>query len=365
MQNNKIIYQITPYYPPHLGGLENCVKKIAQKLTKLQYDVRVITSAMGLSDKNRPDATIPVTYLRSIEIAHTPISFHLPFELNKIPSNSLLHIHISNAFFPEVASFMARLKKLKYIIHFHIDVESSGIFGFVLPFYKKFILAKVLKNAQKIICLTESQKKLLIKKYHIEDKSIVIIPNGVEEKYYLERIKKQTNSITRLLFVGRLSPQKNLVMLIKSLLLTNSRCELHIVGSGDQNESLQNLARELQLKNVYFHGQKKEDELIQYYFDSDIFILPSKNEGMSLALLEAAAAGLPIITTDLPQTRSFITDGAVFVNDYTPTGFANAIDSLIQNSSIRSMMSKHNKNLALKYSWDKVAKKIDMIYKAL
>src|SRR5947199_10510286 len=74
------IIQVTSYYPPHLGGMENCAAQIAEGFADKGYAVSVYTSDIGYCRKEAPDSKARVHYLKSIELAHTPILFTLYFD---------------------------------------------------------------------------------------------------------------------------------------------------------------------------------------------------------------------------------------------------------------------------------------------
>src|SRR5437667_2415438 len=151
------------------------------------YTVSVYTPNIGYSRKAVSNAKVQVYYLKSIEFAHTPIIFTLFFRLLALPRHALIHLHIAQAFSPEIVYLISKLKGIAYIAHIHLDVDPSGPLGFLLETYKKWFLKRVLKSATKIICLSEPQKKLIATKYALSLDSIVVIANGVAEKYFIEK----------------------------------------------------------------------------------------------------------------------------------------------------------------------------------
>lgn len=363
------IYQIVPYYPPSLGGMQKCVKIISDLLSDRGYRVTVLTSDVGINE-NRNDKkkytkeNLTVKYLASIEIANTPISYSLIPELLKIPKDALVHLHIANAYFPELVYLVSKIKGFKYIAHLHIDVERSGKAGYLLPIYKSFILKTVLKNADKVIVLTDSFSDLLINKYGIGKSKIVVIPNGVDERFF---IKKQVNTIApySILFVGRLSPQKNLTVLINAFSKLKLNANLTIVGEGSEEVKLKKLVSSYGITKVNFVGRKDENELIPYYAKADIFCLPSNTEGMSLAMLEAMASGLPMAAADLPQYRNIVEKGTYFVKNNTSDEYLKAIMELLTNPKLRKTMSLSNIKTASQYKWNKILLMIEKVYLAI
>ncbi len=158
-QTRPTVIHVTSYYPPHLGGQQNVVARIAEGFVDKGYAVSVYTSDRGYSQNTMPNPKSWVHYLKSIELAHTPIIFTLFFRLLALPRHSLIHLHVGQAFSPEIVYLISKLKGIPYIAHIHMDVDPSGPCGFLLEPYKKWFLKPVLKSATKIICYAETQKK--------------------------------------------------------------------------------------------------------------------------------------------------------------------------------------------------------------
>ena len=138
------IIQITPGYPPRLGGAENVAKEISERLASKSHPVKVFTSDIGCEKgKLKSIKNLKISYLRSWEFAHTFIIPSLFFELLKVPQNSIIHLHTSGeAFVPEIIYLISKIRKIPYIAHFHADAEPSGTLGFLVPLYKLFFLKK-------------------------------------------------------------------------------------------------------------------------------------------------------------------------------------------------------------------------------
>src|SRR5579863_2729020 len=96
------IVHITSYYPPHLGGMENVAAQVAEGFVDKGYGVSVYTSDKGYFQNAAPHSKSQVHYLKSIEFAHTPIIFSLFFRLLALPRHTLIHLHVSQAFSPEI-----------------------------------------------------------------------------------------------------------------------------------------------------------------------------------------------------------------------------------------------------------------------
>ena len=358
------IAHVVSYYPPHLGGMENCAAQIAEGFVDKGYRVSAYTSNIGYSENVAPDFKSCVHYLKSIEFAHTPIIFTLLFRLLALPSRSVIHLHVSQALSPEIVYLVSRVKRIPYVVHIHLDVDASGPLGFLLDPYKKVFLKRVLQSAAKIICLSEPQKLLIAAKYAIPLKSIVVIPNGVAEMYFIGE-KTRKNSVLHLLFVGRLAPQKNLSLLIEAVSQMRANVFLDIVGEGEEREKIEALIQKYSLHNVKLHGKKTGQELLEMYKLADIFVLPSLKEGISLSMLEALAAGLPVVASDAPEIRPILHDCGVLIKEPTPTNYAQALDEMLLQEDTLQKLSALAVQKARAYSWSNVLNSIEHVYEEL
>jgi glycosyltransferase involved in cell wall biosynthesis len=363
------IVQITSFYPPHLGGMENVVKEISENLAGRGHKVTVFSSDAGCKkSKSISIKNLEVHYLKSFEIAHTPIIPSLFFELLKIPRNSIIHLHIAQSFTPEIVSLVFKIRKIPYIAHIHIDVGPSGKLGFLLPLYKKVLLKKVLRNASKIVVPSRDYIDLVSKKYEISKNKICKVPNGVDLNNFKNRAGKLHDPL-RLLFVGRLSKQKNIPLLIKSfkkIIEKNiSNTVLNIVGDGEEKSNIVNMIKAEKLeKKVILHGELRGKELFSIYSNSDIFILTSDYESFGMVLIEAMASGLPIIANDIPALRNVVENNKTgLLVKPEPEDFAKAFEKLVSNPQLREKLIKNGLEEVNKYNWDKIVKKIEDVYR--
>ena len=358
------IIQITSYYPPHLGGMENVIREISESLVKKGHQVEVFTSNIGYKkEKLKSIKNLKVYYLKSFVFANTPIMPSLFFYLMKIPRDSILHLHVAPAFIPEVVYLISRIKKIPYIAHIHLDIKRSGKLGFLLPLYKNIILKRVLKSASKIIVLSEEYKTLINKKYNIFD-NIIIIPNGVGKEFFINK-KNISPNHTNLLFVGRLSTQKNIPKLIDCVSLIKNKVVLDIVGDGEKKTEIGKLIYNKKLNNVILHGQKTGKKLINFYKNADIFIMTSDIEAMPLVLLEAMASNTPIVASDVLGIHEIVGESGILVNPPTPDNFAKAIDNLIEDKILMDILSKRGRKKAKNYDWNKIMERLEDVYRVL
>ncbi|MFC2154206.1 glycosyltransferase, partial [Candidatus Altiarchaeota archaeon] len=110
---------------------------------------------------------------------------------------------------------------------------------------------------------------------------------------------------------------------------------------------------------VTFLGQKEKDELPKIFFNSDVFVLPSIWEGLPLSLLEALAAGLPIISTNVGDIPNICRDGvnSIIIPPKDSKSLANAMQRLLLDEKLRNEFGRKSQEIAkdysLEYMWEK------------
>jgi len=353
------IIHVSAHYPPHLGGLERVVQSLVAYRISRRMPVEVLTS----KHCNEQSDEAYVHRLKSYEIAHTPIMPALPIRLLRLSNNSLVHLHVAQAFVPETVYLAHAIRRLPYIAHLHVDVGPSGPAGFLLHAYKPLVLARVLRGAQAVVVFTDDQARVVASKYGVLPGRIAVIPNGVDMAFSMEE-PRSIHSRPRLLFVGRLSVQKNIEMFLHALEGISGEFDTTLVGDGDLEDGLKNLAQDLRLENVRFCGRVDGEDLVEHFRQADIFVLPSEREGMPLVLLEALAMGLPVVATDIVGTRDVITnrESGILVPLNDVDRLRLALVEIASDETQYFRMSRAARAAAEQYSWDNVGDEFERLY---
>jgi glycosyltransferase involved in cell wall biosynthesis len=358
------ILQITPYYPPHLGGLERVVENLAVGLSR-RHDVRVVTTTIGSEHAPRVsrNGSVQVRRHRSIEVAHTPLAPGMLGTLLRAPRSAVLHLHTAHALLPELVALAARLRRQRFLVHFHLDVDGSGRLGWLLPAYKRHVFGRVLRAAAGVIVLTGSQADFVRETYRVPAERIFVVPNGVGADYFMDPrpVRPAGSGPLRLLYVGRLSPQKNVARLLEAMSLVREPIQLTVVGDGELRAELRSLAARLGLSNVTFAGARLGADLTRAYADAEAFVLPSDKEGMSLVALEAMAAALPIVATAVPGNTELLGDVALLAEP-EPAALAAALDAVAADPRLGRSLGDRSRTAARAHDWDAVVRRVEDVY---
>jgi rhamnosyl/mannosyltransferase len=363
LERKKTVAHVVGFYPPHVGGMEIVAKEVSEELAKRNYDVRVFTSDLGAKKAKKIERkrNFILRRLRSVELAHTPVMFLLPFYLLFLPKSSVLHVHIAQAFVPEIALLIAKIRGFKYVAHFHLDVEPSGRLGKIFLLYKKYILGITLRYSDFVIVFSEEQKKLVNDRYGVEESKINIIPNGISDSAFQEHVFS-ANERLNLLSVARLTNQKRIDRIIEAVGMLNLPVHLTVAGDGEDRVELEKLADKVAKGKVSFVGFVEHSDLKKYYKRADIFVMPSDKEGMPIALLEAMASGLPIVASNVLGIRELVKDVGVLVDNPSGEMFANAIGEIFSSKEKLSILSKKSVDCAKRHTWRESVSKIEKLY---
>lgn len=296
MKTPRIIH-VTAYYPPHLGGQEIVVQDLVTQLALAGEQVEVVTSSVGARTGTSVEDGVQVTRLKSHEFAHTPVIWGLFFWLlRRANRNTIIHLHVGQFFTSEVVWLASRIKRFRYILHLHCDLVPSGPMGRLLPLYKKLFLSREIDDAELVIVLTKEHCRA-VRRDHSYDGKLLVMSNGIDEDFFNVTRKPAGSKTLELLFVGRLSPHKNLTALLEALSMIEHEITLDIIGDGECRRELRMLIADKKLENVRLHGRLSRDEVKKFYATCSVLILPSLYEVQPIALLEAMASRIPVIVS--------------------------------------------------------------------
>lgn len=172
-----------------------------------------------------------------------------------------------------------------------------------------------------------------------------VVPSNLERFLAIDRTENAPGGVTRLLYVGRLAPQKNLPLLLAVVQrLKAAGCtafKLSLVGEGPEEAALRaQAARDDLLAHVEFRGAVSREEVVGVFAEADVFVLTSDYEGFPRVLMEAAAAALPVVSTTVSGADEAIADGTT--GYLAPIGDADALVTalrrLIESAELRQRL---------------------------
>lgn len=229
------------------------------------------------------------------------------------------------------------------------------------------------KTANKILAGSTYTLNLIQDLFKIpEERLQLFYENGISKSFFQEKTINQNNSVTNLLFVGRLVPYKGADMVIDAVSNLSddikNKIKFTIVGDGSEKVNLESQVENLGLeKIVSFTGWIKQSETVNYYKEADIFCFPSIREFGGAVVLEAMACGLPCIVAKNGGIGEYVTPETGFSiepksREYLVETLTEKITTLIENKALLEEMSAKCYERVQEFEWNIKAKKIVDIY---
>lgn len=216
-------------------------------------------------------------------------------------------------------------------------------------FATKFVVPRSIRRADKIIVPSEVTKRDLMKLFAVSEEKIVVIPLGVEERFFAGDERRATSDKKYILFVGTLDPRKNFKGVIEAYRL--------LPGEMREKYALRSVGPGL--------DYVPDEELPGLYQGASVFVYPSFYEGFGLPVLEAMAAGVPVVTSRGSAMAEFAGGVAELVDPADPNTIAAAISKLIRDGAYYSEKVSTGVSRALRYTWERTARETLGVYQGL
>ena len=351
-------------YPPLGGGGSNACKYILKEFAKKNLEVDLVTSSP--SNKFETETIGDTVCIYKLPVNKKDIHYWTQREIMSYSWKAKKFIDklmkekeydVCHAFFGIPCGAIAYLfrRKMPYIV----SLRGSDVPGFNDRFGLQYvfltpIIKQVWKQAGAVVANSEGLKDLALKSS--PDQEISVIYNAIDISEFRPDLNEaNSNGETKVVCVSRLIERKGIRFLIEAIgKLKDRDVKLILVGEGNQEEELKKLAVDSRISDrVDFKGYMDHDSIADLYRTSDVFVLPSLNEGMSNALLEAMASGLPVIVTDTGGTSELIDGNGVVVPMSDSNAIAEAIREFMDNPDTRKMEMR-SREIAEQMGWGSV-----------
>jgi L-malate glycosyltransferase len=362
-------------FPPIGGGAGQAHLAITKQYAgKSDLQVHVLTAApkpgfaVKKLSKNITLYTIGVHkknlhYWRKIEVVEWVIKAG-PFYRRLLREN---HYDLIHVFFGLPTGWLCyrTTNHLPYLISLRGSDVPGGNIRLQIE-YKLFgrLLKRIWTDASALVACSDGLKNRALK--FLPSANIDVIPNGIDlDKFHPASSMELTGEL-KLLTVGRLSATKRFDMLVETVEILKKQgknVQLTISGGGRLRDELKNLIEQKELTNIInLTGRIETEKMPDVYRQHDIFVSASMQEGMSNAMLEAMASGLPIITTKCEGVEELISDNGIVVGTDSAESLAESIWALAGNQQRYNMMSIAARHQAGRFNWQRVAEEYINLY---
>ncbi|HEY7525056.1 MAG TPA: glycosyltransferase family 4 protein [Candidatus Limnocylindrales bacterium] len=357
---------VTPYVYPLPGGVTEHVHYLYENLRLRGHDVRIITSSHGLQRSSEGDVvrigkgfSMPANGSVGT-ITLSPRFLSQVRDTLEAEQFDLLHFH--EPFVPFLSPIVLRLSTSVNVATFHAYGGWSPAYEFgsrVLQGYANRLHGRIAVSAA---------ARHFIDRYFPGDYKV--IPNGVDVERYRRAvpIARWQDGTRNVLFVGRLEPRKGLLELLKAFRIlrkTGCQCRLLVVGSGPQEREARRYVLTRRLRGVEFLGRVSDREKAQLFKTADVYVSPATGrESFGIVLLEAMAAGTPVVCSDIHGYKGVVRRGreGLLVPPRKPKAIAGAIGRLLADDELRAQMAESGQERAEDFSWSRVTGKVDDYY---
>jgi L-malate glycosyltransferase len=270
---------------------------------------------------------------------------------------------------------IARENNSAYVFTSHTpNIPTTGMIkGIINPirFFKSintYLLRKSILEGDIVVAYSQFSRNLILKGFADPGcNTVKVVPPGVESSWF--DVERKLSTGARLLFWGRLEDEKGLPELfiaLKEVTKKIKQIKLILVGEGSQLKEYKNLVVSLGLtEHVEFKGWLDAREIQNLTTQSDLGLFPSRIESFGLSVIEAMAAGLPVIAANGGAVPENIKDGVTgtLIPVHDSNALAKAIISALENPKyIRNLAETAKKQVREKFSWDKTADSMIDIY---
>ncbi len=357
---------VTPYIYPLPGGVTEHVQHLYLNLRSRGHDVRIISSSHGIQRASEGDVirigkgfSVPTNG----SIGTLTVSPRFLGQVRDVLAAErfdLLHFH--EPFVPFLSLVVLRESRSVNIATFH----AYGGFSPAYEFGQR-VLGPYAGRLHGRIAVSAAARHFIDRFFPGDYK---VIPNGVD----LDRFRRAVpvarwqDGTANILFVGRLEDRKGLPYLLKAfraLRRTGLDCRLLVVGSGPQEREARRYVLTRGLRNVELLGRVSDGEKAQLFRTADVFVSPATGrESFGIVLLEAMAAGAPIVCSDIHGYKGVVRRGehAILVPPRDVAALTGAIGRVLGDEALRVRMADAGWRRAEEFSWARVTAKVEQYY---
>ena len=357
---------VCPYIYPEAGGVAQHVRYLYEGLRLRGHDVRVITASHGPQRSSEGDVirvgvgfSVPTNGSMGT-LTFSPRYVSQVRRMLERERFDLLHLH--EPFVPFLSLVLLRESTSVNVATFHAYAGFSPSYEF-----GSRVLGRHAERLHGRIAVSAAARHFIDRFFPGDYK---IIPNGVDIARFAGSvpIARWQDGTRNLLFVGRHEPRKGLLDLLKAyriLRKTGCACRLLLVGSGPQEREARRYVATRKLTGVEFLGRVTDREKAQLFRTADVYVSPATGgESFGIVLLEAMAAGAPIVASDIHGYKGVVRRDreGLLVPPREPKELALAISRLLGDEELRMSMSTAGRERAEAFSWPRVTAKVEDYY---
>ncbi len=367
-----IVHIYKDFYPV-LGGIENHIKVLAEGLTARGHRVTVLVTGPHRHDQIIKTGLLTVIKAgRLAHVASTPMSWRMLVYARRLKNVDVVHLQFPYPPGDLAAMLIPRHPPL--VVSYQSDIVRQRMLRTVYQPLLQHTLARAARIITSSPAYSASSPWLAP---HRE--RCTVVPLSVDPQRFAHPDPGQVGAWRArygyqplVLFVGRLRYYKGLTFLLQALTHMRTPARLLLVGSGPEQQRLQHQAYTSGLmERVTFLGDVRDAELPAIYAAANVFVLPShlRAEAFGIVQLEAQAAGLPIVCTEIGTGTSYITQHGrtgFVVPPAHPLALAQALDVLLANPALAQRMGQAGRTRAMQeFTHARMLEQVEQVYQSV
>jgi phosphatidyl-myo-inositol alpha-mannosyltransferase len=354
------IAQVCPYAWDVPGGVQVHVGELSEFLRSRDHEVLIVAPSLkpvreaGVAAAGR---ALRVRYQGTVAPI-APTAWPSVRRILRGYSPEVVHAH--EPLTPSASMAAAMTARAPVVATFHAHSERSRLFDLAAP-----VLRRIWQRLDARIAVSETAARFVSDRL---GDGIRVIPNGVDvERFGAAAPAEDLPPGRRLLWVGRLDPQKGFRVAVRAFeRLAPEVPDLTFVVAGDGKD--RSALAELPLpvrERVIVLGTVDRDRLPRYLAAADAFVSPAVGqESFGIVLVEAMASGLPVVATDIPGYREVVDDGVegLLVPPRDPAALADSLQRVLEDEELAKSLGEAGRARARRYSWDVVGGDVEAVY---
>ena len=366
---------LSPYDFAIRGGVQTHVVELSNALIDSGHDVRVMAPCTGNESVYDMRAARLETFGRTVpfvtagSVARISLSVWYQRKLMSILEDQNFDIvHIHEPLMPMFGLMASYYSPSPTVGTFHAYNEGRGR-GY---FFWKSVLKKGAVRLNGRIAVSEPAKQFA-NKYFRGD--YTVIPNGVHYPHFSTLAPRPTvykEDAFNIFFVGRMAEKrkglKYLLGAYSRLKWQYPKLRLIVGGSGVPDRDSYRMMGERGIEDVIFVGPVSDDDLPGYYQHADVFCAPNTGkESFGMIVVEAMAAGTPVVASDIPGFKAVMQDGrqGLLVEPKSELAIAEAVERMIRNPWERTLMGINGRATSQQYNWTRIAEQVLSYYESV
>jgi len=354
---------VSPYDFPYPGGVTNHVRHLYHQFVELGHDVRILAPSSNRNLEREEPNVYRIGNVRRVpangSIARITLSFRLARRVREVLAcEDFDVVHVHEPLMPSLPLTVLKYSSAVNIGTFH--AYRGSYYGY---FYGRPMLRRAFNNLDGRIAVSRAAKRF-VRQYFMAPYKV--IPNGVEVQRFnpaaVSPLPELTDGRPNILFVGRPEKRKGVGYLLRAYPHIKHEfpdARFIFVGAGDWQDSRYSRFIERHgMKDIIIAGRVSDSELPRYLRSAHVFCAPAVGgESFGIVLLEAMAAGLPVVATNIEGYAQVVTDGqeGFLVPPRNERAVADAVCHLLDDRGMAGEMGRRGLITASQYSWARIA----------